>query len=277
MYEPRRASLSRPFKQRQARPVQGLLGVPTKWGQVGWTSLVPVGFFCTPPRVVPRIFTYLKKILRYPKTKTRFWVNAQCSHLITRKPLNVRMGKGKGAKVRHYSKGWGRAPLAAFSYLRDGLQRKVRRFATIRVGRPVLVLAPPGGAGALPLWARQWRTQTSLLRERAREIKSLLTFIRRPRAKFFFGRLFRVAWRRARLRWRARWPLLPARGGALRGRRARLGSGLRDGSLLWAGVASLAGGVRRSPRRQDVRQRRQARGRRWLASLAAALRGDPRA
>jgi hypothetical protein len=159
-----------------------------------------LGFFCTPPRVVPRVFTYLKKALRYPKATARFWVNAQCAHLVTRKPLNVRMGKGKGARVRRYSKGHGQGPVAAVSAMRAGVRTRVRRFIATRLGCPILVLEPSPALVAPPLWVRQWRTQAALLRARARELRGLLKLVRRPMTKLFFARLFGLAWRRPRLK-----------------------------------------------------------------------------
>ena len=245
MYEPRLAAYLRRFKGRHAQTLETLLGAAPKWATLGWATFTPLGTFCTPPRVIPRIFTYLKKALRYPKGKSRFWVNAQCAHLVTRKPLNVRMGKGKGAKVRRYSKGRGQAPVAAMSYGREGLQRRVRRFMSTRLGCPVAVGVPEAGCPEAPLWVRQWRTQPSLLKGRARELRALLKLIRRPLTKLFFARLFRLAWRRPRLKWRLRWPFLPARAGVGRGRRWRLGSGFRGTAVVWAGLASVASGVRR--------------------------------
>jgi hypothetical protein len=60
------------------------------------------------------------------------------------------MGKGKGAKVRHYFKLLGGKALAAISRLRGGLQRRLCRFMTIRLGRPVLALAPLEGVFSAP-------------------------------------------------------------------------------------------------------------------------------
>lgn len=158
-----------------------------------------LGTTVVPPRVVPRIFTYIKKMLRYPKTRSRFWVNAQCAFLVTRKPLNVRMGKGKGAKVRLYTMIGHSTALASVSSLRPGFKKKLKRFVGVRLGRRVSILEPSTGAFRVE-WAQRHRTQTGFLRTRAAEIKALLTFIRRPSLKFFFGRLFRAAWRRPRLR-----------------------------------------------------------------------------
>lgn len=190
MYEPRLAAVRRPFKRRSPAPLVALVAALAKWGTLGWLTFTPLRAFCTPPRVVPRVFTYLKKSLRYPKGKARFWVNAQCAHLVTRKPLNVRMGKGKGARVRRYSKGRGGSPVAAMSSGREGLRRRVKRFIGTRLGAPISVT---GGDETAPFWVRQWRTQAALIKERARELKALLKLIRRPLTKLFFARLFRLA------------------------------------------------------------------------------------
>ncbi len=209
-----------------------------------------------PPRVVPRIFTYLKKLLKYPRTRARFWVNAQCAYLVTRKPLNVRMGKGKGAKVRFYTLLKHNTPVAALTRLRSGLQKRLRRFISVRLGRPVYVLRP-SVVGVE--WAQRHRVQANFLRARASEVRALLPFIRRPLTKFFFSRLFRTAWRRPRLRWRLKWPLLSRLSVRLRARRNAWGAGVKATTPVWAGLGSLAKGLRRERQLRPVLRPRLAR------------------
>jgi hypothetical protein len=245
MYEPRVDALKRRFKGRHAAPMPILIPRALGADHVGWTTFTPMAVFCTPPRVVPRIFTYFKKALRYPKATSRFWVSAQCAHLVTRKPLNVRMGKGKGARVRRYSKGHGGAPLAAVSVMRAGVRTRVRRFMATRLGCPVIVVGPDPALASLALWVRQWRAQAAVIRDRAIEIRGLIKLARRPSTKVFFAKLFGLAWRRPRLRWRRRWPLLPRKVGLNHGRELRPGSGFRPIAVLWAGASSVANGVRR--------------------------------
>lgn len=199
MYEPRKPRIRRPLKGRSPKYVSAKLPSKSLWQSRGWMSLITVGTTIVPPRVVPRIFTYIKKLIKYPKTRSRFWVNAQCSFLVTRKPLNVRMGKGKGAKVRFYTKINHGSPLAAFSTLRDGLKKRLVRFVSIRLGRRALLVEPSLSSSSVE-WAQRHRTQINFLKGRAGEIKDLLTFVRRPSLKFFFGKLFRAAWRKPRLR-----------------------------------------------------------------------------
>lgn len=72
MYEPRNPKTRRPLKGRSAVFVsKPFLPVPF-WQKNGWLSLVTLGATVVPPRVVPRIFTYIKKLVRYPKTRSRF-------------------------------------------------------------------------------------------------------------------------------------------------------------------------------------------------------------
>ena len=172
--------------------------------------------------------------------------------MVTRKPLNVRMGKCKGAKVRLYTYIKKMTPLAAVSSLRGGLQKRLRRFISIRLGRPIFLLTPLQAFVKVE-WAYRHRTQVNFLRERAAEVKALLLYIRRPSLKVFFGRLFRAAWRRPRLRWRFRWPLLPKISSRLRPRRRKWGLGIKYSAPIWAGLGSLLAGVRRvgltTPRR----------------------------
>jgi hypothetical protein len=216
-----------------------------------------MGPFVVPPRVVPRIYTYIKKMTKYPKSRIRFWVNAQCAHLITRKPLNVRMGKGKGAKVRLYSFFKGGSTLAAVSSLRQGLQKKLRRFVAIRLGRPIFILKPLKESRRAP-WSQRHRTQPKFLREKAVEIKTLLDFIRKPALRFFFNRLFRFAWRKPRLKWRWRWPLLPKRSLKFKRKRVRWGLGVKKAALIWAGLASLANNLKKpGPRLPKKLKRRR--------------------
>lgn len=253
MYDPRRPKTRRPLKKRAAVFVSKPFPSETFWQINGWTSLVVMGTTIVPPRVVPRIFTYIKKLIRYPQTRSRFWVNAQCAFLVTRKPLNVRMGKGKGAKVRHYSLIGGSTSLASVSELRPGLKRKLKRFMGIRLGRKVFVLDPKRPTSKVE-WSQAYRTQKDFLKARAGEVKTLLTFIRRPSIKLFFGRLFKAGFRKPRLRWRFRWPSLPKISMRLRGRRKKWGSGVRKFTMVWAGLSSLMLGVRR-PKKKSTRRK----------------------
>lgn len=111
-------------------------------------------------------------------------------------------------------------PLAAVARLRDGLKKRLQRFISIRLGRRVVTVTPPSVTSKVE-WAQRHRTQINFLKGRAEEVKTLLTFIRKPSLKVFFGRLFRAAWRKPRLRWRFRWPLLPKISSKLKARRRK--------------------------------------------------------
>ena len=72
MYEPRNPRLRRPLKKRSAKYISSPLTPKTFWANLGWLSLVTLGSIVVPPRVVPRIYTYIKKLIRYPRTRARF-------------------------------------------------------------------------------------------------------------------------------------------------------------------------------------------------------------
>jgi hypothetical protein len=102
------------------------------------------------------------------------------------------MGKGKGAKVRLYTAFNGSAVLAAVSTLRSGLRVRLGRFMGIRLGRPVLVYSK-SNSFKCPSWVQRHRTQAGSIKNRAKEVRSLLQLARRPSLKVFFSRLFYTA------------------------------------------------------------------------------------
>jgi ribosomal protein L16/L10AE len=51
------------------------------------------------PRCLESFYTHTRKLFNIPQKSTKFWLNLHACHLVTRKALNVRMGKGKGSKI----------------------------------------------------------------------------------------------------------------------------------------------------------------------------------
>ena len=182
------------------------------------------------------------------------------------------MGKGKGARIRPYTFLRDSATLAAVSLLRVGFKRRLTRFVSIRLGRPVLLLSSLAASTKVE-WAQRHRTQVNFLRARAYEIKALLVYIRRPTLKFFFSRLFKAAWRKPRLRWRFNWPLLPRVSARVKVRKKRWGAGMRYSSPVWAGLASLFNGVRRTRTTSPLATFAKKRGKRLVRDLATKSRG----
>ena len=72
MYEPRNPRLRRPLKKRSAEGVFQPFPSTSFWQFRGWLSAVTLSSVVVPPRVVPRIYTYIKKLTKYPKNRLRF-------------------------------------------------------------------------------------------------------------------------------------------------------------------------------------------------------------
>lgn len=62
----------------------------------------------------------------------RFWVNLQAAQVITKKPANLRMGKGKGGRAGAVATVSPGAILLAVSFLRGGLVAKICRQISVR-------------------------------------------------------------------------------------------------------------------------------------------------
>jgi len=88
------------------------------------------GFLST--RCVSYFFTYSRKLLQLTKRSTKLWFNIPSTHAVTRKALNVRMGKGKGARIGVNAKIIAGAPILALSAVRRGLWLKLNRFIRAR-------------------------------------------------------------------------------------------------------------------------------------------------
>lgn len=73
-------------------------------------------------------FSYAKKLFKILKKSTKIWINLPLSHIITKKPLNTRMGKGKGSRQGLVSRVWPDTLIFAISFSRFGLVKKLFRF-----------------------------------------------------------------------------------------------------------------------------------------------------
>lgn len=72
MYEPRQPRTRRPLKHRYTFSQGAPLQSNSLWLKNGWLAVVTLSPTIVPPRVVPRIYTYIKKMLRYPQNRARF-------------------------------------------------------------------------------------------------------------------------------------------------------------------------------------------------------------
>lgn len=133
-----------------------------------------------------------KRYSAYPRRRTRFWVNLQTNARVTRKPLNLRMGKGKGGlrglRARVTPGAW----LVAFTSLRAGLLNHL--FLYTRVRFPFLITLKRGVAT---------RKTWVLLRSRQKNYRSLYYYegadlyrqARQPQNLVALRAIFRWYWR----------------------------------------------------------------------------------
>jgi hypothetical protein len=88
------------------------------------------GFLNT--RCVAYLFTYCKKLYRLSQKTSKVWLNLPSTNILTKKALNVRMGKGKGSKFGVNARVYPGNIVLAASAIRPGLWQKTVRFATAR-------------------------------------------------------------------------------------------------------------------------------------------------
>lgn len=82
--------------------------------------------------LISRFYLWGKKLSNYPQTHMRFWVNLQVSTVLTRKPANLRMGKGKGGRAGGVAKVNPGSTLLAFSWLRSARIKAIKRKIQVR-------------------------------------------------------------------------------------------------------------------------------------------------
>ena len=147
-------------------------------------------------RFVKRLYTYAGRLVHYPRQTARFWVNLVRGQLITRKPLNVRMGKGKGARAGILAKISAGTPLLRVSVLRAGARAKLQRYLQARCAFRVGIT--PGSIHTTvrghPLrWVVRRRIQRAFIYPRWRGLRLAVRPLRRPRLIIYLVRLYR--WR----------------------------------------------------------------------------------
>lgn len=83
-------------------------------------------------RMVSNFYIRFKKIFKFFKSITKFWYNLYCSYIITKKALNVRMGKGKGSRKGRVCYVKSGAPIIEMTYCRLGLLLYLYKYIRVR-------------------------------------------------------------------------------------------------------------------------------------------------
>jgi hypothetical protein len=100
------------------------------------------------PRCLESMFIYARKLFKVPQKSTKIWINLHACHLVTRKALNVRMGKGKGSRIGLNIRVRAGSSVVAINHCRLGLWHKLTRFIRVRCSfRVCAVISGVGSRG----------------------------------------------------------------------------------------------------------------------------------
>ena len=206
------------FKRRRlaVRPYVGPAAPVARLRPFQWFMRALCGGFLS-TRVVAYMYTYGRKLLRLSRKTSQLWLNLPSAHAVTRKALNVRMGKGKGARLGLNARVRVGALVLAAAGMRVGLWRKLARFVRARCGFRVYVggartaavpLAGRGGWGAAA--AGGWRAPRAqhlqvrrYVTPQIEELYAVLRRLNRVKMLVYFLRLFQDRGARFSLVWAA--------------------------------------------------------------------------
>ncbi len=150
-----------------------------------------------PQALIERLYINARRVCPYLTTLRRFWVNVQCAIPVTRKPENVRMGKGKGGRSGMQARITPGLTLVAFSAIRPGTLRAITRrmrvrcrfvIAAFRAEQPYSVFQDFCGTPAT--WIRFRRVQPRYVTAQFSEFRETLRRLRRPALLGYFVRMF---------------------------------------------------------------------------------------
>ncbi len=83
-------------------------------------------------KTIRNFYIIFKKVFKFSRSITKFWIYLNVYYIITKKPLNVRMGKGKGSRKGRLSLVKSGNSLVELKYCRFGLFYKLYRYVSIR-------------------------------------------------------------------------------------------------------------------------------------------------
>jgi large subunit ribosomal protein L16 len=83
-------------------------------------------------KTIKNFYIIFKKVFKSSKSITKFWIYLNVYYIITKKPLNVRMGKGKGSRKGRLSLVKSGNSLIELKYCRFGLFYKLYRYISVR-------------------------------------------------------------------------------------------------------------------------------------------------
>lgn len=83
-------------------------------------------------KTIKNFYIIFKKMFKFSRSITKFWIYLNVYYIITKKPLNVRMGKGKGSRKGRLSLVKSGNSLVELRYCRFGLFFKLYKYISTR-------------------------------------------------------------------------------------------------------------------------------------------------
>jgi len=158
-----------------------------------WPGVFAVNAGYMALRLVEYTYIWLKKITRYPVSLVRFWVNLQAGIQVTRKPENVRMGKGKGSRKGMQARVRVGSFLFRVTSLRSGLLQFFYKKLQVRVSFRLGIFGSVGDHGfyGTPyVWVQHHMVQKKYVVGQLELYKGLLKKMHRPLILGYILRIF---------------------------------------------------------------------------------------
>ena len=194
MFTPRKFKPAKPQKRRSW--IYSSSNLFKAYGLELWPGVVTLNSGYMALSLVMNIYVWLKKIVKYPMGLARFWVNLQGNIQVTRKPENVRMGKGKGARKAMRAYLHPGTFLFRVTSMRKGLIEFLLNKLQVRVPFRLSVfggVSPLGFYGKPYVWTQTHMVQKKCIVGQFETYKNLLKKMHRPIILGYLLRIFR--WR----------------------------------------------------------------------------------
>lgn len=98
----------------------------------GHSAIISVSSGFLSDKTINNFYIIIRKIFKNFKSISKFWIYLNVNYIITKKPLNVRMGKGKGSRKGLLSLVKSGNSILELKYCRLGLFLKIFKYISIR-------------------------------------------------------------------------------------------------------------------------------------------------
>lgn len=98
----------------------------------GHSAIVSISSGFLSDKTIKNFYILMKKTFKNFKSISKFWIYLNTKYIITKKPLNVRMGKGKGSRKGLLSLVKSGNSILELKYCRLGLFLKIYKYISVR-------------------------------------------------------------------------------------------------------------------------------------------------